>query len=429
MGNMNKLLNRTLKPIALYSLFVLGLSIPVYYLIVDLIWINELDKHHYALRTKIETRINNLNLLDTTIAQTIAIWNKIEPGIIFSKTGDNRIQKDSTYSVIRYDDFMHDREQFRCLVTYVRINGKVYRLLIQTNMEEQDETIMFIAFAAVLFLMLLLGGIILLMRRIAINLWKPFYHTLDQLKLFNLHSLISPSFQPSGIQEFEQLNKSLSELINENITIFKQQKEFTENASHELQTPLSIVQSQLDLLLQSQSLTQEQLSGIENAGKALARVSRINKNLLLLAKIENHQFVQSERVDLSQVLMELSEMLHEHMANKQLILHQQIEPLVLVNTNRPLIEVLLTNLFINAINHNINNGSITITLLPGKLIFANTGLQMLDEKKLFKRFSSVSNQAKGSGLGLAIVKQIAGLYNWHIAYHFTDSQHIFTIIF
>ena len=426
---MSKLLNRTLKPIALYSLFVLGLSIPVYYLIVDLIWINELDKHHYALRTKIETRINNLNLPDTTIAQTIAIWNKIEPGIIFSKTGDNRMRKDSTYSIIRYDDFMHDREQFRCLVTYVQINGKVYRLLIQTNMEEQDETIMFIAFAAVLFLMLLLGGIILLMRRIAINLWKPFYHTLDQLKLFNLHSLTSPTFQPSGIQEFEQLNKSLSELINENITVFKQQKEFTENASHELQTPLSIVQSQLDLLLQSQSLTHEQLSGIENAGKALARVSRINKNLLLLAKIENHQYAQSERMDLSQVLMELSEMLHEHTANKQLILHQQIEPLVLVNANRALMEILLTNLFINTINHNINNGSITIILLPGKLIIANTGLQTLDEKKLFKRFSLATNQAKGSGLGLAIVKEIAGLYNWRIAYHFTDSQHIFTIIF
>ncbi|MFD1257174.1 sensor histidine kinase [Mucilaginibacter terrae] len=426
---MNKLLNRTIQPIALYSLFVLGLSIPVYYLIVDLIWINELDKHHYALRTKIETRFNKLNLPDTTIMQTIAIWNKIEPGIIFSKTEDNRIKRDSTYSIIRYDDFMHDREQFRCLVTYVKINGMVYRLLVQTNMEEQDETIMFIAFAAVLFLMLLLGGIILLMRRIAINLWRPFYHTLDQLKLFNLHSLTSPAFRHSDIQEFEQLNNSLRELIKENITVFKQQKEFTENASHELQTPLSIVQSQLDLLLQSRSLTQEQLSGIENAGRALARVSRINKNLLLMAKIENHQYAQSERIDLSQVLMELTQALQEHTANKQLIFLQYIEPLVLIISNLSLTEILLTNLFINAINHNVHNGSITISLVPGKLTFANTGSYPLNEEKLFKRFSSVSNQAKGSGLGLAIVKQIAGLYNWQIAYHFKDSQHIFTLIF
>ncbi|MGY0036036.1 hypothetical protein [Pedobacter sp. NJ-S-72] len=185
---MNRLLNKSLKPLGIYALVVLLLSIPAYYFIVDRIWVNELDKHQYVLRDKIESRLAKLNLADSTIEQTIKIWNEIEPGFVLTPHPTDAVIKDSAYTSIRFDDFLQDREQFRSLSTSVKINNKHYRLLIETNMEEADETVMAISLAAIFFFLLLIGGFIFLIKRISVRIWKPFYVTLDILKNFKLNN-------------------------------------------------------------------------------------------------------------------------------------------------------------------------------------------------------------------------------------------------
>ncbi|WP_170299143.1 sensor histidine kinase [Larkinella terrae] len=422
---MKKLLNRSLKPMLIYALLVSVGSIPVYFLIIDFIWLRELDKHHYGIKRKLENRIDALSLPDSTVQQTVSILNRTEPGFTLTAVGASR--PDSLYTLIRFDPFLQDREQFRCLVTSIRINNRPYRLLIETNMEEIDETVLAIAGVSLAFFVLLLGGFVFLNRRLARKIWQPFYASLGQLKEFNLQRDQTVAFAKTDILEFAELNDSLRQLIARNIAIYQQQKEFAENASHELQTPLAVVQSKLDLLLQNENLTARQGEQIELANRALARVSRINKNLLLLARLENQQFADRERVDLSQLVTDQLELLADFLENSQLTLTTAIQPGIEVEGNRLLIEIAVTNLLFNAIRHSPETGKISVRLANRQFTVANSGSPALNPDNLFKRFSTVSAKTPSSGLGLAIVREISNRYGWSITYTFTDGQHIFAL--
>jgi signal transduction histidine kinase len=281
----------------------------------------------------------------------------------------------------------------------------------------------------VLFFVLLLGGFILLNRKISKRIWQPFYQSLNAIKKFDLTQHEKLTFEDTDIEEFSELNQSLDKLIAGNVTVFNQQKEFADNASHELQTPLAIIQSKLDLLLQSKDLTNEQYNIIEEANKALARVTRINKNLLLLTKIENSEFMENERIDVSELLSSTISVLTNFSEQKQLDLTTTIAPGIIVTGNKVLIEILWNNLLINAIRYSHVGGTISVLLSSKKLVISNAGNGSLKHEHLFKRFSSISSQTPGTGLGLALAKQICNRYHWEISYNFQNSNHVFYVHF
>lgn len=281
----------------------------------------------------------------------------------------------------------------------------------------------------VLFFALLLTGFILLNRRISQRLWQPFYNSLAKIKHFSLEQNKAIQFDKTEIDEFAQLNQSLDKLITGNIAAYTQQKEFAENASHELQTPLAIVQSKLELLMQSQQLTTEQYNIIEDALKALSRVSRVNKNLLLLTKIENSQYMEKDTIDVQELLANLIPQFETVAAGKQIKLTIQVQTEVTVNGNRALVEILLNNLITNAIRHSEAGSNILIELTPKSFIISNPGERSLQTEQLFKRFASATIQQPGTGLGLAIVKQICNRYGWIIQYVFNNGRHVFTLHF
>ena len=425
---MKKLLDRSLRPLIIYALIVLFMSIPVYFAIINFIWVRELDKHHFAIREKIEERIHNMSLPDSSIQKTVGILNQIQPGFSFSAVS-GIAGSDSLYTVIRFDRFMQQREQFRCLVTYVRISGNLYRLLIETNMEEIDETILAISAVTLVFLILLLAGFIYLNRKTSLKIWQPFYRSLEQVKAFRLDKGQHIVFGKTEVIEFEELNEGLHTLIDGNITAYRQQKEFTENASHELQTPLAIVKSKLDLLLQNHDLTHEQLDIIEDVNQAINRVSRINKNLLLLAKIENAQFEDISTIDLTDLVKETLEQFSGHWQAKNLFVTNQIQTNITIKASRILTEILLANLLTNAIRHTPDCGMIALNLDSVSLCISNSGVEGLDDKNLFKRFAQVSNQRVGSGLGLSIVKEICNRSEWQVGYSFENEMHLFVVRF
>lgn len=280
-----------------------------------------------------------------------------------------------------------------------------------------------------IFFILLMGGFIVLNRRISKRLWQPFYNSLGQIKHFDLHRQQTLTFEKTDIDEFTELNESLHKLVAGNIAIYNQQKEFADNASHELQTPLAIIQSKLDLLLQNKSLTGEQYTIIEEANKALSRVTRINKNLLLLTKIENSQFMEKESINLSELLESTMEAFSNFSGDNPIDRNTSIQPGVMVEGNKILVEILLNNLITNAIRHSSNNSTIAITLSGHTLAIANDGKSQLKQEQLFKRFAGTSSQTPGTGLGLALVKQIVQRYNWKITYAFENSRHIFSVHF
>ncbi|MBO9151292.1 sensor histidine kinase [Chitinophaga sp. GCM10012297] len=295
--------------------------------------------------------------------------------------------------------------------------------------EDRYLIILAVTVLTVLFFALMLAGFILLNRRISNRLWQPFYRSLEQIKKFDLGRQEKIMFGETDIEEFSELNHGLDRLIDGSIAAYAQQKEFADNASHELQTPLAIVQSKLDLLLQNKSLTTEQYNIIEDANRALARVTRINKNLLLLTKIENSQFMDRERIDLSALLDNNASLFATLAEGRGLSLETNIRHGVEVEGNRILVEILLNNLVTNAIRYSPEGGKIVLSLAPDSLTVRNPGEVGLKEEQLFRRFSTASSQSPGTGLGLALVKQICGRYGWQVVYRFGNAAHIFSIRF
>jgi signal transduction histidine kinase len=429
MGRLKKLLNRTLKTFTLYALIVLTASIPAYYYLVDSIWLAELDEHNEIIAERTEQELNRLKLSEPELALSIQLWNKIQPGTNLQAAAATGNKSDSTYILLRRNVYAENEEidRFRGLSRFIHINGKPYRLTVETNVEESEETVIAIAGITFLFFLILVVGFLLLNRRLSTRLWQPFRTTLEKLKSFNLNSQDQLQFDQSDTLEFEELNTALTRLIEKNISVFKTQKEFTENASHELQTPLAIIKSKLALLLQSQTLTDQQYEIIEEINKSLTRVSRINKNLLLLAKIENQQFANREEINLSQLINESLALLKDFADNKNIKIETETSGEVIMAGNRILVELLINNLLMNAIRHNSENGEIWIRLTGDQLLVSNSGKTALDNERIFKRFSKLSNEKSGSGLGLALVKEICNRYNWAVSYQFRDHAHHFTV--
>lgn len=425
---MKPLLTKTTKPFLIYVLIVLMISIPVYYFVVDTIWKGELDEHNHIIIKKTAYEFNQLKLSEEELAKSVTLWNHIQPETNIEKISTQQIKRDTVYTYEKHLPFISEqkKERYRCLEKVIYLQNKPYLFTIQTNIEESHETIAVIAMITIFFFVIIVLGLLYLNRKLSSSIWKPFRDTLDQLKTFNLNSQNTIQFPTSDTTEFEELNESLYKLIERNISTYKTQKEFTENASHELQTPLAIIKNKLDLLLQDQNLTEKQYRIAEDINKALTRSSRINKNLLLLAKIENNQFDGSEIVLFDHLLQQSIDTLGEHFEQKNISVQEEISGSVQVNGNSILTDILINNLIINAIRHTSPGGFISIQLTGSSFEVSNSGAEKLNTDFLFKRFSKLSTDNSGSGLGLAIIQEICRFHHWTISYRFENNRHFFT---
>ncbi len=428
---MTKLLNKTVKPFAVFSLLILAISVPVYFFIVNNIWQEELDEHHRISADKIERELNLLS--DTTaIAETVRQYNYLSAGGYITPLKTKQAKTDSVYSHYRFDKYHNEEERFRGLTYTLYIHGQPYLFTVETNIEESDETVMAIALVTLTFFLLLLVGIFYLNRRLSRTIWEPFYQTPESLKSFNLSDGTEMHLSKTGILEFEELNAAINKLTTRSIAVYKLQKEFTENASHELQTPLAILKSKIDVLLQDETLSQEQVERIAGLNASLSRAIRLNKNLLLLSKIENQPLEDiRETILLSDLVDESLEFLYDQIKAKGITVTKQYSGEVLISASTNLTEMVVLNLLLNAIKHNIEGGKLHVSLSASTLTISNSGADSLKVDALFKRFSSASRTTTGggSGLGLAIVKEISQRYAWRVDYEFREGLHFFSIRF
>ncbi len=428
---MKTLLQKSTKPFLVFILIVLVFSIPVYFLVVDYIWRNELDEHNRIVKENTVHQLNKLQLNDDEFEKHIGIFNNSQSGVKIVQVSKTDNLKDSTYSIYRQKEFTNKKteDRFVGLSSIVYIKNKPFRLSTEINIEESYETISVIALVTSLFFFIIIAGLIIINRKLSKELWQPFQDTLQKLKLFHLNSQKQIDFQKTDTIEFAELNATLDKLLHHNIATYRSQKEFTENASHELQTPLAVLKNKLDILLQSNDLTERQYHIAEEMNKALIRSSRINKNLLLLAKIENSQFDNSELIGFDMLVAQSMDGLEEHFNEKNIHIGSSIQPDVEVKGNSSLTEVLINNLIINAIRHTSPGGAIRVALSKSGFEVRNSGGQALDTDLLFKRFSRMSADNSGSGLGLSIVQEICRLHSWQVTYGFENGEHIFSVTF
>lgn len=426
---MIKLLDKPFKAFALYALLILIFSIPVYFLVVDWIWVSELDDNNKIIQERIEHRFGEAHIPENELKIILETWNLLQPSSSIIPLEDDPPRTDSIYEVTKYNEYENESDRFRGLQSDIFINNRLYQLNIETNIEESYETMFAIGLVTIILYGILVFGFIVLNRKISTSVWEPFKLTLQKLKSFDLGKGNEIQFDHTEIEEFAQMNRAIESLITQNIKIFNQQKAFIANASHELQTPIALLKSKLELLLQQENLNKKQSEILNAIQIPLARLTRVNKNLLLLARIENGRFDDMELVDLELKVEKSEILLQDYIDEKQLVFKKVIRGECKVRCSRFLSETVVNNLLSNAIRHTPVSGSIEVILDEKGFELRNTGVSPLHKEFLFRRFSVATTETTNSGLGLAIVKEICDQCHWQISYDFRNSLHVFRISF
>ena len=426
---MIKLLDKPFKAFTIYALVILLVSIPVYFLVVDWIWVTEIDDNHQIIMERIENRFEQAQVSGHDLETILNTWNTLQPSSSILPIADDIAREDSIYEVTKYNEYESEWDRFRGLQTVIRIDGKPYLLNIETNVEEAYETIFAIGLVTVGLYGLLVFGFIRINRMISQSVWKPFENTLTKLKTFDLSTSKEVTFEPTDIEEFETLNHTISKLISENVSAYNQQKAFVANASHELQTPIALLKSKLDMLFQDEKLSSDQSDLVNAIQIPLARLTRVNKNLLLLARIDASNFSDISEIDFEEKVEKSEELLQDYIVEKKLDLQKNERGLCVFHCSQFLAETLVNNLLSNAIRHTSENGEVNVEWDETGFSFKNSGKEALNQDLLFKRFSISTTETTNSGLGLAIVKEICKQNSWEIRYDFLDHFHIFPVRF
>lgn len=403
------------------TVIILLLSSVVYYFFIRATLVHQLDKELKTEKKELKEYVKeNNNLPEPTNYK-----DEQEEFVQIKNLTPERF-----FSVKVYDKEHAENIYYRQLEFAVPINDRIFKVIIRKSQQETEDLIKLILMITLAIVLLLLLSLFLINRFLFRKLWRPFTHTLHHLQNFDI-SRNQPLFlQETKIEEFTLLNKAVTLMTNKAVHDYNEIKNFTENASHEIQTPLAIIKSKLELLSQGDSLKEDQMDNIQSIFEACTRLSRLNQSLLLLTKIDNKQFNDSHKIDLSniinRILMNYEELFNVH----HISLQKDIQPSVFVKMNESLAEILISNLINNAIKHNNDIGFIKIYFKNNEFLISNSGkaLKILPAS-LFERFMKEESNNESLGLGLSIVKKIIETYNFSINYTCTNNIHLIKIDF
>lgn len=424
-----KLLTYTSRIQLLYFLILFGIFSILFYLVLSWNVLQNVDEVLY------NRKANLLAYLEENPKAPFTGDNPLDD-FTFYQIEEATFQKgkESYSDTLIYEPVDDELDEYRKLNSFVKIQGKHYKLEIVKPHLEATEMIVTIAITLGGLLLGLAVSFYLAQRVISRRIWKPFFEMMSKFRNFRLDKHQLPELSPSPIYEFRMLDTVIIELARKNIEVFESQKQFIENASHEMQTPLSVIQSKLETLIGQAELTEEQAEILESIISSTQRLKKLNKTLLLLSKIENRQFLLEEQVDINIIIRRSMENYEEQKAALNISAKIEKEDRMAVKGNMMLTEILVQNLLKNAFLHNIENGMVTIRTKDNKLTIINTGNEnqkgrILERDKLFSRFYKQSSNPDTWGLGLAIARKIAETSGWELHYREVEGLHIFEVDF
>ena len=419
-----KLLNHTLKYLSITLFVIISIWAAIFY-------VNMLDEVYDSL----DDGLDNYKLLiikkaeeDSSIlskkefAESNYEIRELPESIAISRKD---VHQDTLMYMLNEEDY----EPVRMLTSAFTLNDKYYELKVISSMVEEDDLIEDLLYSLIWLYVAMIASILIVNNFLLKKTWKPFYLLLDQLKQFKLgkDAMITPA--ETQVKEFKELNEAVSLLLDRTLETYQGQKQFIENASHELQTPLAISINKLELLSEREDLTENNLVAIGQVIQTLERLKRLNKSLLLLSKIENKQFQDNEQIDINAIFKNLIEEFSDFAEYKNVQISFQENGQLYTFMNKNLAEIFITNFLKNAIVHNTENGSVDVTVNSSSFTVHNSGSNVpLDGQRIFQRFHKKSNEKNNTGLGLAIVKAISDLYGLSVKYDF-DNGHKMTVSF
>lgn len=420
-----KLLNHTSRYFSIVLLIVIPIWAAVfYYSMLDEIYdsIDDgLDNQKGLILQKVETDsiVADKNYFDETdyLIREVPANSAID-------------QYDRYTDTLMYMQNEKSEEPVRMLTTAFTKNDRYYQLQIITSMVEEDDLLRQLLYS----LLWLYGGlvisIVLLNNFLLRKIWKPFHQLMAQLKKYRLDKPVPVKPVPTKVDEFNMMNDTVQKLLDRNMHIYNSQKQFIENASHELQTPLAIAIAKLETLAGDHRLSEEQLRLLSGALDNLARLTKLNRSLLLLSKIENKQFPGEEEVDIYELVQKIVADFKDQSDYKEIQVNVHTEEKSVVRMNPGLAVILITNLIKNAIVHSPRKGQVHIEVNSQLLSVENTAATgPLDAEKIFDRFHISDASSSSTGLGLALVKAIVQHYQFSVEYSFNGKHRVIVKFF
>jgi signal transduction histidine kinase len=402
--------------IMLITVLIFLLSSIVYYFLLDYILLKEVDEvliHRKARMENFARVTGNVPVPDRMGEVQVSFVQVSKP-----------VKQAYSYATL-FDSIDNKTAPFRKFIFTLPVKDKLYAVTLARALTgTQGLLITIIAVTLTTILVILLISI--LTNRIVLRkLWKPFYATISAMRSYKLGKVTEVQLPATSINEFAFLNENFNDTIQKADEEYQSLKEFAENASHELQTPLAVIRSKLDLLIQKEDLSEIQSEELKDIYASVKKMSQLSRSLLLMTKIGNQQFDKLSEINVKDKIGEKLKQFHELWNNNQLHLRCELED-AFITANETLVDILLNNLLSNASRHNIKGGSIDIVLKGRELTVANTGLlKPLDPKRIFQRFYKEEANSHHNGLGLSIIKQICEQSNIQITYRYENGNHIF----
>lgn len=421
-----KLLSYTYRKLALLLFLLMAVwGVLFYYAIIDEV-VDETDDtlENYG-EILMESALHDPSILETE--GSLMSFYKFTP--ISEEEG--RHYRQVFYDATVYIELEDEDEPVRVMCTAFRMpDGQYYELKLMISILERDDMVeAMLWYLGALFLLFLICtsiGIQLVLK----GVFRPLHRLLDWLHCIQPGKEAPPLDNPTKIREFRQLSDAALDMGNRSYKAYEEQKQFIENASHELQTPLAIVRGKVELLAESEGMTEQQMEQLDEIYATLGRAVKLNKSLLLLSRIENGQYTEMEDVSVDEILDELLPDLMDIYEHKQVrLIRKREEQPFIIRCNHSLAQILVSNLVKNSLLHNREGGELQVLTTPTSLVIKNTGDVPLDGEKLFRRFyHGMDGKKDSTGLGLAIARSIALSSSLRLTYEWQDGMHTFRLV-
>ncbi len=396
----------------LFSAIIIVLSFSGYFILKTII-----------LKNTKENLLSQAALIEKQIAETDHI-PELKPLIEVVQVSGHPVSHLEFREVLIFNKEENETESFTEYSNIIKVNNAYYLVKIREASIESEDLAVSIAVTIFMLLLAVFAISYIISKRLNKTTWNIFEHNLKQIEDFDFRENKKFLLRSSNIDEFDRLNMVVNNLTHKLKKDFLALKEFTENASHEIQSPLAIASLNLEEILQ-QELNEESFRKVVTAINAVKRLSVLNQNLLLLTKIENNQFAANDFIVLNELIKSKIDEFEPLFKERNIKVNFISQSAFRVKMNLYLAEILLNNLLSNAVNHNIKNGHINIKADQNGIAICNTGsANELDDETIFNRF--VKGNSASHGLGLAIAKQICDSH--HLQIHYTKNElHCFTI--
>ncbi len=421
-----KLLSYTYRKLALLLFLLMAVwGVLFYYAIIDEV-VDETDDtlENYG-EILMESALHDPSILETE--GSLMSFYKFTP--ISEEEG--RHYRQVFYDATVYIELEDEDEPVRVMCTAFRMpDGQYYELKLMISILERDDMVeAMLWYLGALFLLFLICtsiGIQLVLK----GVFRPLHRLLDWLHCIQPGKEVPPLDNPTKLREFRQLSDAALDMGNRSYKAYEEQKQFIENASHELQTPLAIVRGKVELLAESEGMTEQQMEQLDEIYATLGRAVKLNKSLLLLSRIENGQYTEMEDVSVDEILDELLPDLMDIYEHKQVrLIRKREEQPFIIRCNHSLAQILVSNLVKNSLLHNREEGELQVLTTPTSLVIKNTGDVPLDGEKLFRRFyHGMDGKKDSTGLGLAIARSIALSSSLKLTYEWQDGMHTFRLV-